>query len=68
MTFEAKYPGYCGACDEKIAPGEVCAYSETVVVHEDCAPAIARAERAKRPICARCFMETAANGVCGCDE
>jgi hypothetical protein len=68
MTFEAKCGGRCGACDEKITPGDECAYSDEVVVHADCEPAIARAARAARPICDRCFMETAANGKCGCDE
>ena len=68
MTFAAKYPGRCGACDEKIAPDDPCAYSEDVIVHADCGPAIARAARAVRPVCDRCFMETSANGKCGCDE
>lgn len=66
MTFEAKYPGRCGVCDEQIRPGDSCTYAEDVVVHEDCpAPA---ATRRQMPVCDQCFMETAANGKCGCDE
>lgn len=66
MTFEAKYPGRCGVCDEKIHPGDPCAYSEDVIVHGDCEQAAARAERRKRPICDQCFMEIPTNGECGC--
>lgn len=67
MTFEAKYSGRCGACDERIQPGDVCTYAEDVVVHEDCEASVPR-EPDPRPVCPRCFMETAANGKCGCDE
>lgn len=65
MTFEAKYVGRCGVCDEKIQPGDPCAYSEDVIVHADC-PGVP--ERPSRPICSRCFLEVAASGICGCDE
>lgn len=68
MTFEAKYGGRCGVCDERIAPGDPCAYAEDVIVHGDCEQAARSAGRpAPRPICGKCFMETAASGACGCD-
>lgn len=65
MTFTAKYPGRCGVCDERIRPGDLCAYAEDVVVHADCPEP--EATRTARPVCGRCHMETAANGECGCD-
>lgn len=72
MTFEAKYGGRCGGCDEQIRPGDLCTYSAEVLVHDDCAAAAERSEReegkAVRPVCDRCFMETSVTGKCGCDE
>jgi hypothetical protein len=68
MTFEAKYGGRCGVCNERIAPGDVCTYAEDVVVHEDCEAAIRSVSKPPRPVCDKCFIETSANGKCGCDE
>ncbi len=68
MTFEAKYHGRCGVCDERIDPGDPCAYAEDVIVHGDCEQAAARAERRKRPVCEKCWTEVTPAGTCGCDE
>lgn len=64
MTFEAKYGGRCGVCDESIHPGDLCAYADDVVVHADCPDPT---PRPARPICDKCWMEIPANGKCGCD-
>lgn len=65
MTFEAKYGGRCGVCDERIKPGDLATYSDDVVVHADCPD---EPERPARPVCDMCWMEIASNGKCGCDE
>lgn len=63
MTFTAKYYGICGVCDEPIRPEDECAYSDDVIVHAECP-----VQREPQPVCDRCFMETAVNGLCGCDQ
>ena len=67
MTFEAKYVGRCGVCDERIKPGDLATYSDDVVVHADC-PEPVDEYVPVRAVCGRCFIEPAANGKCGCDE
>lgn len=70
MTFEARYVGRCSVCDERIEPGDLCAYnSDEFVVHGDCNEAASRANRRPPPpICRKCFMIIPANGECGCDR
>lgn len=68
MTFEAKYGGRCGVCDERIKPGDWVAYSDDVVVHEDCDSSDSGRCRTRHPMCPKCYMEPALNGRCGCDE
>lgn len=60
MSFEAKYPGLCAACDEGIKPGASVTYVNDQLVH-------ARCPESRTP-CLSCFMVPAANGACGCDE
>ncbi|MEU9806243.1 hypothetical protein [Mycobacterium sp. NPDC050853] len=36
MSFEAKYPGRCGSCDNKIHPGDDVHYEDDELVHDDC--------------------------------
>lgn len=62
-TFEAKYPGRCGVCDERINPGDQATFVEDEIAHAACPTPVALADP-----CARCFMVPATNGVCGCDE
>lgn len=61
-TFEARYPGRCGVCDERIQPGDQATYVEDEVAHVSCPQPVALADP-----CPRCFMVPAANGSCGCD-
>ena len=35
-TFEAKYPGRCAACDERITPGDTVTYDDDELVHAAC--------------------------------
>lgn len=72
VTFVAKYRSPCAACGEQIEVGDTCTWTDHLAVHEDCAgtgtPYAAQAARAIRPVCGECFIETAANGSCGCEE
>jgi hypothetical protein len=61
-TFEARYPGRCGICDERIHVGDEVGYVDDEIAHAKCPHPTALAEP-----CPRCFMVPAANGVCGCD-
>lgn len=36
MSFEAKYPGRCAECDDRIEPGEQVTYSDDELVHVAC--------------------------------
>lgn len=68
-VFEAQYPGVCGVCDERIVPGDRCAYIDddsravgVVIAHVHCPQPVVLADP-----CSKCFMIPAANGTCGCD-
>ena len=63
MTFEARYPGRCGVCDERIQPGDQATYVDDEIAHATCPQPVALAEP-----CDRCFMVPATNGECGCDQ
>ena len=60
--FEARYPGRCGVCDERINPGDMATFVEDEIAHARCPQPAALAEP-----CGRCFMVPATNGACGCD-
>lgn len=62
-TFEARYPGRCGLCDEAIRVGDTCAYIDDEVAHAQCPEPAATAEP-----CPRCWLVPAANGSCGCES
>lgn len=36
MTFQAKYPGKCAACGERINEGQHVRYEDDFLVHDDC--------------------------------
>jgi hypothetical protein len=36
MSFEAKYHGRCGICDDKIELGDECHYVDDEVCHIEC--------------------------------
>lgn len=62
-TFEARYPGRCGVCDEAIKPGDQATFVEDEIAHATCPTPTILADP-----CSRCFMVPATNGACGCDE
>lgn len=69
-AFPARFPGRCGACDERIHEGDLIRFSAesaTNFIHDDCEDA-APVERPTAPPCGKCFMVPAANGECGCDR
>lgn len=61
MNFEAKYPGTCAGCYERISIGDLCTYAEDSLVHWDCDGAIP----IERPVtvCDRCWLTK----PCDCD-
>ena len=66
MSFEAKFPGVCAACDERFpAETEVEYDSDHDLVHVDC-PALVPAR--PREICPSCFCEVPATGRCDCRD
>jgi hypothetical protein len=62
-TFEARYPGRCGVCDERIRPGDQAMYVDDEIAHAACPAPVALAEP-----CPRCFMVPATNGACDCED
>lgn len=36
MVFEARYPGRCPQCGERIEPGDEVTYNDDEVVHAEC--------------------------------
>lgn len=66
MSFEAKYPGVCSACEERINVGDEVAWAygednEHVVIHDECH---ALPERKAAVVCTTCFIEK----PCTCDD
>lgn len=47
-TFEAKWRGRCGACDETIHPGDDVGYEDDLLVHEGCSTNPPRAVTSKK--------------------
>ena len=61
--FEARYPGTCGTCEDRIHVGDMITYSdEDAVVHVDCESS-ARPER-KAEVCTVCWLTK----PCDCEE
>lgn len=63
MSFAAKYPGRCNACDERIEIDDMCAFEDDLIVHADC-----EEDEPKPPAdpCPACWIVPANNGECGC--
>lgn len=53
-TFEARYPGKCAGCGERIDEGDSIGYHEDAAVHADCAGAAV----IERPVvvCHQCWL------------
>lgn len=66
MTFRAKYPGRCTACDEPIEIGDRLATTEDGFhVHEACPDTFPSVQ--PRETCPRCWTERSVSGACACD-
>ncbi|NUO57253.1 MAG: hypothetical protein HOV78_11345 [Hamadaea sp.] len=68
--FEARYPGTCPACHERIAVGDDLVISDHYdgqAIHFECAGGQERRALRPREVCPRCFTEKATNGACSCD-
>ena len=56
MTFQAKYPGRCAACDERIHEGDFVKYEDDELVHTRCDVAILPNPRDDlTTVCRQCF-------------
>ena len=65
MSFTAKYPGECGACEGRFRAGDEVEYdSSDQLVHVNCPDEFAEAGA----VCPRCFLELPATGICSCDD
>lgn len=62
----ARYRGKCLACGEWFAEGSLIVSSEGGWRHFDC-DNDGIPEAKPRPVCDRCWLETSATGLCGCD-
>lgn len=62
-VFEARYPGRCGVCDERIKPGDDAMFVEDEIAHARCPAPTVLAEP-----CLTCWTVPAANGACECDQ
>lgn len=61
-VFEARFPGRCPACDERIRVADRVAYDDLDVVHEAC---IGRPAPKPAPTCTRCHLAyPLVNGLC----
>lgn len=56
MSFEARFPGRCAACEERIAPGEQVRYSEDdELAHNRCEESN-ESHAAPIVVCDRCWL------------
>lgn len=56
MSFQAKYPGSCTACGERIHEGDHVRYEDEFLVHDDCPePTDADEPRRTERKCPDCF-------------
>lgn len=62
MSFEAKYAGWCTACDDRIHVGDIATYEDDTIVHADCEGS-AQPER-KPEVCTQCWLTK----PCGCED
>ena len=62
MSFEAKYGGICGECEERIHVGDLAKYGEDFIMHDDCEDSV-QPER-KAEVCTSCWLTK----PCDCEE
>lgn len=64
-TFPARYPGRCGACDERIYEGDQIRFdADSTVIHGDCTEHEPKPVR-ENPVCTTCWL---AHPVGACDR
>ena len=65
MSFEARYFGECGSCEENIEPGESVEYRDGWICHTDRGPVVIEAPAR---VCPSCWLEIPRGGSCGCED
>ncbi|MGX5770811.1 hypothetical protein ACWKWN_08675 [Microbacterium trichothecenolyticum] len=64
VAFTASHwHGTCPLGFDTIRPGDVVQYDDGALVHRACWQ-----REQPRPVCPKCFMQTALNGACGCED
>ena len=68
--FEARYPGRCPACGERIDVGDDLVMEDEQAVHFECAgrTGLPDPRGRAREVCPSCFTQKAVNGACACEE
>lgn len=66
-TFQARYPGRCCGCGERVEVDDAVRYEDDELVHADCTLEPS-GDEATTETCDRCFLAVAINGKCGCTE
>lgn len=56
MSFNARYPGRCASCEERIHEGDLVKYEDDELVHTQCpAPVSEFTIGPRETICGQCF-------------
>lgn len=56
MSFEARYPGRCAVCDERIHKGDLVKYEDDGLVHASCdVPSLPNTRDDLTKVCRSCF-------------
>lgn len=57
MSFTAKYPGRCAACDERIDEGDRVKYDDDELVHTACeVPSLPNERDDLTQVCRNCYL------------
>jgi hypothetical protein len=56
MSFQAKYPGRCGSCDERIDVGDEVRYDDDELVHDRCKALAADEQGDLTKVCPDCWL------------
>ena len=56
MSFQAKYPGRCTACDERIHEGDLVTYDDDQIIHATCdVPSLPHQRDDLTQVCRHCW-------------
>jgi hypothetical protein len=64
MAFDARYPGVCASCGERIKVGDLIRSTDDGYVHEDCDDPMYLPVTRKVEVCTTCWLEK----PCECDD